>query len=299
MAKIIRKNQKIFGASAVAGDIVKFGSEAAGSPVSTTDPETIQSGTEFNTGWRNATITVNSQITPTLQDFNSLSYLNTYQLAYLMQQGIPEWETATVYYTNSYCQGSDGKIYRSLTDNNTANNPTTDGGTNWQILLVEANIAFDTTSGHDHDGSNSKIIPGWKVIYSKADLTTDYDYIPSGTKQVKFTFAGQCQFLDSGNNPVSIYTNRCSAISGSGTPTNMTTLSTTTSTLGAYYSTDPITMTNFKADFTTGYGFSTWESYVLGRIYMDYLRDLNTIYKVRFGSQTKNLIIEELNGFTD
>jgi hypothetical protein len=32
---------------------------------------------------------------------------------------------------------------------------------------------------------------------------------------------------------------------------------------------------------------------------MDYLRDLNTIYKVRFGSQTKNLIIEELNGFTD
>lgn len=158
MAKITRKSQKIFGSSAISGDVLKFGSEAAGLPIATTDPEIIQAGSAYLTAWRNATIPVNSQITPTLQDFNALEYNDTYQLAYLMQQGIAEWHTDTIYYIDSLCMGSDGKIYRSITDDNVAQDPVSDGGTNWVLFLLEANMIFNTLTGHTHNGIDSRLL---------------------------------------------------------------------------------------------------------------------------------------------
>lgn len=131
MAKITRKNQLIFGSSASSGDIRQFASLAEGSPLTTTDVETIQALTRYLQGWRQA---LTGDDVPALEDFNALHYIQTYQLAYLLQSGMAEWNTDAIYYIGSFCQES-GIIYKSLTDDNTGNQPSTDDGTNWQVFI--------------------------------------------------------------------------------------------------------------------------------------------------------------------
>lgn len=118
MSKITRKTMKIFGSSAGANQIAKFGSLNAGSPAFTTDPDTIQSLSNYLVGWYNAVVGGNS---PAIEDMNALFYLYAYQLAYLFQEGIPEWDSATTYYIGSIAQDGSGNIYVSLQDNNTGN----------------------------------------------------------------------------------------------------------------------------------------------------------------------------------
>ena len=48
-----------------------------------------------------------------------------YQLAYLMQEGVPEWNADTTYYIGSIVNDGLGNCYRSLTDSN-LNNALTD-----------------------------------------------------------------------------------------------------------------------------------------------------------------------------
>lgn len=112
--KINRKLMKIFGQSAGVNQRAVFGSLAAGTPVFSTDPETIQSNGNYLGGWFSAVLGGNS---PAIQDMNSLNYLFAYQLAYLMQSGVAEWDTNTEYFTGSLVMSA-GRIYSSLVDNN-------------------------------------------------------------------------------------------------------------------------------------------------------------------------------------
>ncbi len=118
MAKIPRKVAKIFGSTASAGDIRQFGSFAAGAPVTTTDPATIQALANWLTGWLGAVVGGNS---PTIEDMNAICYVFAYQLSYLMQEGIAEWETNTIYYKGSLASDGNGVVYVSLTDSNSGN----------------------------------------------------------------------------------------------------------------------------------------------------------------------------------
>jgi len=121
MAKITRATQKQFGLNGASGDFGQFGSLAAGAPNYTKNPAIIQSLAAFLTGWSAETIASNR---PALEDFNGLDYLAFYQICYLFQAGIAEWDSDTTYYTNSFCQVS-GVIYKSLQDDNLNQNPTT------------------------------------------------------------------------------------------------------------------------------------------------------------------------------
>lgn len=117
MAKITRYVQNLFGnLVGAAGNYGKFGSLAAGIPQYTKDPKEIQSLDAWNLGWASATVGNKS---PALQDRNALDFLAFYQLAYLMQQGVPEWNADTVYYADQFCSSA-GSIYKSLTNDNTA-----------------------------------------------------------------------------------------------------------------------------------------------------------------------------------
>lgn len=119
MAKILRKNMKIFGSNAGPQQLGVFGSLAAGLPAFSTDPETIQSLSNYETGWYGAILGNNS---PAIQDMNALQYLFAYQIAYLLQAGIAEWDDATEYFIgNKVTIGLD--TYISLTDNNLNNDP--------------------------------------------------------------------------------------------------------------------------------------------------------------------------------
>ena len=115
MAKITRKNQKIFADSAAASQITVFGSIKENSPNPpdySKDPDLIQSN-EFMQGWTGAT---QDDYAPYRQDMNAIQYLVTRQLAYLFQAGIPEYDSSTQYFANcSFCQ-INGVVYLCIQD---------------------------------------------------------------------------------------------------------------------------------------------------------------------------------------
>lgn len=118
MAKLTRYTQKVFGSSATTGQLKQFGSLAAGAPANAVTPADVQALSNYLTGWFGAVIGTNS---PAIEDMNSLCYLYGYQLAYLMQQGVPEWDASTTYYVGSMAQDGAGKIYQSLQNTNLNN----------------------------------------------------------------------------------------------------------------------------------------------------------------------------------
>ena len=125
MAKLQRKSAKLFAedATAAAGGLAQFGSLAAGTPNYSTDPDVIQALQAYKDGWSSAVLGTKS---PALEDRNALDYLLSYQQAYIMQRGIPEWLDTETYYQGSFASKSDGSLYVSKVDNNTGNDPALD-----------------------------------------------------------------------------------------------------------------------------------------------------------------------------
>lgn len=119
MTKIARKNHIIFcGNVTPTGNIAQYGSLKAATPAYSGDPEIISSLSAWGFGWSQAVV---SNQAPALQDVNAVEYVHSYQIGYLLQQGIAEWNTTTVYYIGSLVSDSTGAIFKSLTDNNTGN----------------------------------------------------------------------------------------------------------------------------------------------------------------------------------
>lgn len=137
MAKLTRQAQQIFAGQAPSDMIAAFGSTQTGTPVYSTDLSTLQT-TNYQQGWQDAII---ADKAPFLEEMNGVQYGLSYQIAYAQQMGIPEWLSTQVYYTGSRCIASDYNVYKSLTDDNTGNNPVVDDGTNWVIdFPEEANV---------------------------------------------------------------------------------------------------------------------------------------------------------------
>lgn len=127
--KIPRVTSKIFASNAAEGDIGQFGSALTGTKVNTDDISVIQGLPAYEEGWRGAV--VSNRNYPTLQEMNGLQKTFSQQIAYILQNGMPEWDAGTTYFTNQFCRvGS--KFYVSLQDNNLGNNPTTTTGF-WQV----------------------------------------------------------------------------------------------------------------------------------------------------------------------
>ena len=102
MAKIARETQLLFGSTAPSTQIGQFGSLQAGTPTTTTNIATIQALSNYLGGWYQAVVVgPNGPNSPALEDWNALCYLFAYQLGYLLQEGIPEWDPGTTYYTSS------------------------------------------------------------------------------------------------------------------------------------------------------------------------------------------------------
>ncbi|MCK5611980.1 hypothetical protein KAR91_59470 [Candidatus Pacearchaeota archaeon] len=167
MAKLTRANQEIFAVSAPAGLVRQFGSLAEGSPLTTTDPEVIQAlATRYDIGWQAAAVTSGEgNIVPALEDFNALFFLITYQLFYLFEQGIAEWDDATTYYINSIVR-SGSILYKSLTDTNLNNDPTGDI-VNWNVYYGANEETATSTTPYtiaDEDTLSVDCTAGDKVV---------------------------------------------------------------------------------------------------------------------------------------
>jgi hypothetical protein len=117
MAKLTRAVQKIFASDAAANEIEQIGSLRNGSPVYTTDPVVLQALAQYLGGLLDCVSS--DKYIPALEDINAMYFLLTRQLAYLFQEGIPEWDSSTTYFQNSIVKNpGTTDLYISRTDDN-------------------------------------------------------------------------------------------------------------------------------------------------------------------------------------
>ncbi len=146
MAGLNRYTQQLFGVNAGTDQIAQFGSLFAGSPTFTTNIETMMSLSNWLTGWLGAAIGGNS---PAIEDMNAVCTVFAYQLAYIMEKGVPEWDSGTTYNTGDICMSA-GVLYASLSNSN-LNNAVTNA-TYWNviagnILTALGDIAYGGANG--------------------------------------------------------------------------------------------------------------------------------------------------------
>lgn len=164
MAKIVRKTQKIFAGSA--SNNGQFGSAQANTKILSNDPDTIQALGAWLNGWSDAVIS--GQKLPALEEMQGIQYVSTRQIAYILQEGMAEYDAGTTYYQNSIVKKPGTyELYGSIIDNNIGNAlPSAVSNSNWQYLgslsnmtgvkreLLAANrIYYVATTGSDsNDG---------------------------------------------------------------------------------------------------------------------------------------------------
>lgn len=168
MARVTRKNQKIFAESATNNGV--FGSLQANDPTISNDPDTIQGRTAYSQGWNSATYS--SEKLPPLEEFQALQYLFSRQLSYLFQEGISEWNADTTYYIGSIAKSiSSGniKVYMSTVNNN-KNHAMTDT-TRWMLL-------FDSTVGYALRDMSNLTDAAKNIAYWSTDLSNCIVSIP-------------------------------------------------------------------------------------------------------------------------
>lgn len=142
MERIPRIKQEIFAKEAGSRQITAFGTAKNETPEYTTDLNKIQN-TNFLQGWLSAILPDKA---PYEEDTNALFYAITTQLAYLFQEGFPEYNSQTVYFAGSLVKNIDSQgnitIYKSLVDNNTGN-PITDINY-WRVYLSDSSTGIAT-----------------------------------------------------------------------------------------------------------------------------------------------------------
>ena len=120
MAKLPRVTNKMFGKDIALEDIGQFGSAATGEHLNTKDIPTIQGLDAWNKGWSKATMSNNKY--PTRQERNGMDYAMSYQIDYMLREGIFEYDGQTEYNKGSIVKklGPDNKVvlYQSLIDEN-------------------------------------------------------------------------------------------------------------------------------------------------------------------------------------
>lgn len=130
-----RKKQKIFAKNAQSTDLGVVGSKNAGNPQYSTDIETLQSLTNWETGLR---AQVSNSDAPYLQDQNSILYIITSQLAYIFQSGIPEWNSQTEYFSGRSIVLKSGKIFVAIADSINVEPEVTSGWeSSWKNLDID------------------------------------------------------------------------------------------------------------------------------------------------------------------
>lgn len=103
MTRLARYTQQVFGSQAGSNQMAEYGSLVASPPGNlysgtTITPAIVQGLSNYLQGQYAA---LSGAYSPTIQDHNSLFYLFAYQLAYLMNSGIAEWDSGTTYSTGN------------------------------------------------------------------------------------------------------------------------------------------------------------------------------------------------------
>lgn len=194
MARLTRVHQKVFASNASNNGV--FGSLQAGNPTTSNDVATLQSLSAFENGWDDAAYSGDKL--PPLEEFQGIQYGISYQQAYMLQEGIAEWEASTPYYKGSLAKtisGSSFKLYCSLADNNTGNVVT--NTTYWRLVMDSDAGYFILNDNNTATGNNT--FTGTNTysnyIYRKGTFT-----LGTAPSAENYTFYG---IIDQNNNPAS------------------------------------------------------------------------------------------------
>lgn len=142
MARINRATQKIFGSNANSTAITEFGTAKNAEPeyITNGDVEAIQANPSFLTGWANS---LEQDLAPFMQDSNGLWYMITSQVAYLLKNGIAEYDAGTSYDLGDLAkvvqQNGTVVIYKSLQDDNLGHAITE--SSYWVMYSADDNLA--------------------------------------------------------------------------------------------------------------------------------------------------------------
>lgn len=104
------------------------------------------SNAEIQVGWPL------SSIPPSRQRFNWLLNYLANAVRYFSRRGLPDYDAAETYMTGDRIIGDDGKTYRSLIDNNTAQTPSTSPTKweRWALTLAEMYTSLTTPAQFDN-----------------------------------------------------------------------------------------------------------------------------------------------------
>jgi len=183
MARLTRVHQKVFAGNASNNGV--FGSFQAGNPQTSNDVATLQSLSAFENGWDDA-IEQGDKLPP-LEEFQGVQYGISYQQAYMLQEGIAEWDASTPYFKGSLTKtisGTSFKLYCSIQDNNTGNVVT--NTSYWKLVMDSDDLyALDSTVMHL---SGTETISGNKTFSGSVALSGTV----SGGNSAKETINGWC-----------------------------------------------------------------------------------------------------------
>lgn len=149
MAILTRQPQKVFAGNADADQLAVFGTMKTGTPVYSTDLATLQS-TAYTEGWDEAIL---DDKAPYLEEMNAVQYGLSYQTAYILQEGIPEYDANTNYSAKSVVKAIESNkvvLYHSLSDDNLGH--ALSNTTYWEPYL--ANVANTDLSNLTTTGNN-------------------------------------------------------------------------------------------------------------------------------------------------
>jgi microcystin-dependent protein len=154
MTKITRKTQKIFANAATNNGVIGSGQD--GTKVLSSDLPTLMAKGAWDTGWLD--MVLGTKKFPPLEEFQALDFINTRQAAYMFQEGMPEYDAGTTYYTNCWVKkAGTNQIWVSLTNTNVGNALT--DAANWALLVdfsaaPPAYSGFVTGDGKEHWGAD-------------------------------------------------------------------------------------------------------------------------------------------------
>ena len=212
MARLARVTQIIFGSG---GNTPTggFGAPAAGNlatEVATSNTiANIMAGASWIGGWLGAVL--GGSKFPVLEDMNSIDYVHSTQIAYILQQGIPEYDAITTYYTNNIVVNPNTyQVYGSVTNSN-AGNALSDS-VNWKLLVDLSTISTGNTyyNGGTSTGSANaqvcaSVTPTGFTLTNGFTLTFIAGYTNSGAATMDANSTGATEiYKNSGAGPVAL-----------------------------------------------------------------------------------------------
>lgn len=118
---LTRQTQKVFASNADADQLAAFGTMKTGTPVYSSDLSTLQTS-DYTDGWSEAIL---DDKAPYMEEMNAVQYGLSYQIAYILQQGLSiQYDANTTYMKGSIVSvisDTDVTFYKSIADNNTGN----------------------------------------------------------------------------------------------------------------------------------------------------------------------------------